>query len=193
MARILALDPTMALRPDRVRCVLVRDGSLLRDSFSLVPPYLRTEEGKGFGGLPWFSEYGPQQTRGFRALKLWMTIHSLGREGIAARVERHVALARRLASRIDEAADFERMADAPLSIVCFRYAPPALRGKEERLDAVNKATMERVQAGGEAFVSGTTLGGRFALRACVLHDRTAESDVDALVEITRRAGESCAR
>lgn len=190
----LALDPHKWLSvPIECGCVLVRDGALLRDSFSLVPPYLRTEEGKGFGGLPWFSEYGPQQTRGFRALKLWMTIHSLGRDGIAARVERHVSLARRLASRIDEAADFERMADAPLSIVCFRYAPAALRGKEERLDAVNKAAMERIQTGGEAFLSGTTLGGRFALRACVLHDRTTEADVDALVEIARRAGEACAR
>ena len=81
----------------------------------------------------------------------------------------------------------------PLSIVCFRYAPPPLRGKGERLDALNKEVMERVQAGGEAFVSGTTIGGRFALRACVLHDRTTEADVDALVEIARRAGESCAR
>jgi len=190
----LALDPHKWLSvPIECGCALVRDGALLRDAFSLVPPYLRTEEGKGFGGLPWFSEYGPQQTRGFRALKLWMTIHSLGRDGIAARVERHVSLARRLASRIDEAADFERMADAPLSIVCFRYAPAALRGKEERLDAINKAVMERIQTGGEAFLSGTTLRGRFALRACVLHDRTAEADVDALVEIARRAGESCAR
>ena len=190
----LALDPHKWLSvPIECGCVLVRDGALLRDSFSLVPPYLRTEEGKGFGGLPWFSEYGPQQTRGFRALKLWMTIHTLGRDGIAERIERHVSLARRLASRIDKAPDFERMADGPLSIVCFRYAPPDLRGKEERLDAINKAAMERIQSGGEAFVSSTMLRGRFALRACVLHDRTTEADVDALVEIARRAGESCAQ
>lgn len=190
----LALDPHKWLSvPIECGCVLVRDGALLRDSFSLVPPYLRTEEGKGFGGLPWFSEYGPQQTRGFRALKLWMTIHALGRSGIAERIERHVSLARRLASRIDEAGDFERMADGPLSIVCFRYVPATLRGNEDRLDAINKAAMERIQAGGEAFVSGTTLRGRFALRACILHDRTTEADVDALVEIARHAGESCAR
>src|SRR6266850_1947619 len=180
----LALDPHKWLSvPIECGCALVRDGALLRDSFSLVPPYLRTEEGKGFGGLPWFSEYGPQQTRGFRALKLWMTIHSMGRDGIAARVERHVALARRLASRIDEAADFDRLADGPLSIVCFRYAPASLHGKDDRLDALNKAVMECVQAGGEAFVSGTTIGGRFALRACVLHAGTTEADIDALVEI----------
>lgn len=190
----LALDPHKWLSvPIECGCALVRDGALLRDAFSLVPPYLRTEEGKGFGGLPWFSEYGPQQTRGFRALKLWMTIRTMGRLGVAARVERHVGLARRLGARVAEAADFESLAQGPLSIVCFRYAPPSLRGQDERLDALNKAVMERVQTGGEAFLSGTTVRGRFALRACVLHDETSESDVDALVEITRRAGEACAR
>src|SRR5204862_3104743 len=71
----LALDPHKWLSvPVECGCVLVRDGALLRDTFSFVPPYLRTEEGKGFGGLPWFSEYGVQQTRGFRALKLWMVL-----------------------------------------------------------------------------------------------------------------------
>jgi len=190
----LALDPHKWLSvPIECGCALVRDGALLRDSFSLVPPYLRTEEGKGFGGLPWFSEYGPQQTRGFRALKLWMTLRTMGRSGVAARIERHVALARRLGARIAEDRDFEALAQGPLSIVCFRYAPAALRGQDDRLDALNKAVMERVQAGGEAFLSGTTIRGRFALRACVLHDETSESDVDALVDVTRRAGESCAR
>ncbi|MGH7681013.1 MAG: pyridoxal phosphate-dependent decarboxylase family protein, partial [Candidatus Eiseniibacteriota bacterium] len=190
----LALDPHKWLSvPIECGCALVRDGALLRDSFSLVPPYLRTEEGKGFGGLPWFSEYGPQQTRGFRALKLWMTIRTMGRAGVAARVERHVALARRLGARLAEAADFEVLAQGPLSIVCFRYAPAALRGQGEGLDALNKAVMERVQAGGEAFLSGTTIRGRFALRACVLHDETSESDVDALIDVVRRTGETCAR
>ena len=190
----LALDPHKWLSvPIECGCALVRDGALLRDSFSLVPPYLRTEEGKGFGGLPWFSEYGPQQTRGFRALKLWMTLHSMGRSGIAARIERHVALAQRLGSRIDAAPDLERLAQGPLSIVCFRYVPAPLRGQEERLDTLNKTLMERIQGGGEAFLSGTSIRGRFALRACVLHDRTAEADVDALIEVVRREGAVCAR
>jgi glutamate/tyrosine decarboxylase-like PLP-dependent enzyme len=189
----LALDPHKWLSvPIECGCALVRDGAQLRDAFSLVPPYLRTEEGKGFGGLPWFSEYGPQQTRSFRALKLWMTIHSMGREGITARIERHVALAQKLALRVDQAPDFERLADGPLSIVCFRYAPGAMQGDDARLDALNKRVMERVQAGGEVFVSGTTIRGKFALRACILHDGTTEKDIDALIEVTRREGESCA-
>jgi glutamate/tyrosine decarboxylase-like PLP-dependent enzyme len=185
----LAMDPHKWLSvPIECGCVLVRDGALLRDTFTLVPPYLRTEEGKGFGGLPWFSEYGPQQTRGFRAMKLWMTLWTLGREGVADRIERHVALAGRLRSRVSESDDLELLASGPLSIVCFRYAPENTRADDAALDALNKTLMERIQSGGEAFVSGTTIGGRFALRACVLHDATQDRDIDALVDVVRREG-----
>jgi len=185
----LALDPHKWLSvPVECGCVLVRDGALLRDAFSLVPPYLRTEEGKGFGGLPWFSEYGIQQTRGFRALKLWMVLQHLGRRGVQTLVERHLALAAQLAALVDAAPDLERLAPVPLSIVCFRYAPARLRGDAAALDALNKRVMEQVQAEGAAFVTNTTIDGRFALRACILHYATTEDDVAALVETVRRTG-----
>jgi aromatic-L-amino-acid/L-tryptophan decarboxylase len=185
----LALDPHKWLSvPVECGCVLVRDGALLRDAFSLVPPYIRTEAGRGFGGLPWFSEYGFQQTRGFRALKLWMTLQQAGRAGLAAHVARHNALARDLAARIDADPDFERLAPVTLSIVCFRYAPEGLRGDDARLDELNKAIMHEVQAGGEAFLTNTILRGRFALRACILHFDTTADDVAALVAVVRRVG-----
>ena len=187
----LALDPHKWLSvPAECGCVLVRDGALLRDAFSLIPPYLRTEEGKGFGGLPWFSEYGVQQTRGFRALKLWMVLQHLGRRGVTALVERHLALAQRLAERIDAAPDLERMAPVGLSIVCFRYAPPSRRGDAAGLDALNKRLMERVQAEGAAFLTNTAIDGRFALRACILHYATTEDDLAALVDVVRKTGAS---
>lgn len=188
----LALDPHKWLSvPVECGCVLVRDGTILREAFSLVPPYLRTEEGKGFGGLPWFSEYGFQQSRGFRALKVWMTLRHMGRCGVAALVSRHVALARRLASLVDAAPDLERVAPVELSVVCFRYVPRALRTDQAWLDALNKALVEKVQAEGRAFLTGTSLRGRFALRACVLHYGTSEEDLEALVEEVRAAGASC--
>jgi len=188
-AHSLALDPHKWLSvPVECGCVLLRDGALLRDAFSLVPPYIRTEQGRGFGGLPWFSEYGFQQTRGFRALKLWMVLRHVGRSGVQAVVSRHNALARQLAAAIDSDPDFERLAPVTLSIVCFRYAPAAIRGDENRLNAVNKAIMEAVQAGGEAFVTNAVLRGRFALRACVLHHATTADDIMAMVELVRRLG-----
>jgi aromatic-L-amino-acid decarboxylase len=185
----LALDPHKWLSvPVECGCALIRDGALLRDTFSLVPPYVRTEEGKGFGGLPWFAEYGFQQTRGFRALKLWMTLLHAGRDGLAAMISRHNALARHLAALIDEAPDLERAAPVELSIVCFRYVPPDVDLSDEQLDALNKAIMEEVQAGGEVFLTQALLHGRFVLRANVLHYETTAEDVAALVAVVRKVG-----
>jgi glutamate/tyrosine decarboxylase-like PLP-dependent enzyme len=185
----VALDPHKWLSiPVECGAVLVRDGRLLREAFSLVPAYLRTEPDRGFGGLPWYSEYGVQQTRGFRALKLWMTLQHLGREGVRRLVEHHLDLAAHLAREVDAAPDLERLAPVELSIVCFRYVPAGLRGNDERLNTLNKQVMEEVQASGAAFLTQTTLGGRFALRACILHHETTEADVAALLGAVREAG-----
>jgi glutamate/tyrosine decarboxylase-like PLP-dependent enzyme len=185
----LALDPHKWLSvPVECGCVLVRDGQLLRDTFSFVPSYLRTEEGKGFGGLPWFSEYGFQQTRGFRALKLWLVLQHLGRAGVQRHLARHLALARTLADLVDAAPDLERLAPVELSIVCFRFVPPGADGDPAATDALNKGIMEMVQAEGRAFLTNTTVGERFALRACVLHYATTESDLELLVSEVRKAG-----
>ena len=185
----IALDPHKWLSvPVECGAVLVRDGRLLREAFSLVPDYLRTEADRGFGGLPWYSEYGIQQTRGFRALKLWMTLQHLGRDGVRDLVARHLTLAQHLAGLVDAAPDLERLGEVELSIVCFRYVPQSLRGDDRALDALNKRVMEEVQASGTAFLTQTTLGDRFALRACVLHYATTELDLAALVNAVRAVG-----
>src|SRR5581483_6480973 len=130
------------------------------------------EEGKGFAGLPWFSEYGFQQTRGFRALKLWMVLQSAGRQGLAQRIARHNTLAQHLASLIDATPDFERLAPVSLSIVCFRHVPSAFQKDETAIERLNRAIVPFVQSGGDAFITGTELHGQFTLRACILHDAT---------------------
>jgi aromatic-L-amino-acid/L-tryptophan decarboxylase len=191
LARVdsLALDPHKWLSvPVECGAVLLRDAQGLRDTFSFVPPYLRTEEGKGFGGLPWFSEYGFQQTRGFRALKLWLVLQQLGRAGVQHHLARHLALARTLADLVDAAPDLERLAPVQLSIVCFRYVPSGASMDAAAVDALNKRVMETVQAEGRAFLTNTTLAGRFALRACVLHYGTTEADLEALVRAVRDVG-----
>jgi aromatic-L-amino-acid decarboxylase len=187
----LALDPHKWLSvPVECGAALVRDASLLRDTFSMVPPYLRTEEGKGFGGLPWFSEYGFQQTRGFRALKLWMTLLHAGREGLATMISRQNALARELGETVVAAPDLELLADVTLSICCFRYVPPGIELDDAALDALNKRIMESVQAGGAAFLTQAMVRGRFALRANVLHYATTRDDIKALVAVVRETGAS---
>ena len=190
----IALDPHKWLSvPVECGAILVRDGALLREAWSLVPPYLRTEPDRGFGGLPWYSEYGVQQTRGFRALKLWMTLQHLGRDGVRGLIGRHIALAEHLARLVDGAPDLERLAPVGLSVLCFRYAPAHLRGDDKRLDALNQRVMEEVQASGAAFLTQTTLRGRFALRACILHYATTEADLAALVDVVRETGARLSR
>lgn len=188
-AHSVALDPHKWLSvPVECGCALLRDGAVLRDTFSLVPSYLRTEEGKGFGGLPWYSEYGFQQSRGFRALKLWATLQHAGRSGISSLIRNHNRLARLLASRVDETPELERLAPVELSIVCFRYVPVGSERSDEELNVLNKELMETIQSEGEAFLSGTVLRGRFALRACILHYAMSEHDIEALVNTVLRVG-----
>ncbi len=190
LADSVALDPHKWMYiPVEAGLVLVRDAASMRDAFSLVPPYLRTDGSPtGVGGLPWFSEFGFQQTRGFRALKVWMALKHHGLRGYTEAIERDIALARYLADRIEDAEDLQLSAPQSLSIVCFRYAPPGLRGDGERLDALNKALLEEVQLSGRAFLSSTVLGGRFVLRACVINPRTSRQDLDVLLNLVREAG-----
>ena len=189
----VALDPHKWLYvPVEAGLVLVRDGAAMRDAFSLVPPYLRTDGSPtGVGGMPWFSEYGFQQTRGFRALKIWMVLKHHGLAGYRALIEHDLALAEHLAARVDEHPDLELLA-LGMSIVCFRYAPPDLRSHGDRLDELNRALLEQVQLGGQAFLSSTTLRGRFVLRACFVNPRATPQDVDFLVDLVRETGQRLA-
>ncbi|TAJ24776.1 MAG: amino acid decarboxylase, partial [Planctomycetota bacterium] len=111
-----------------------------------------------------------------------------GRRGLGELVAKHNELARALAQRIRAAPELELLAEPVLSIVCFRHVPQRLCGDERALAAHNRALMERMQADGRAFATNADLGGRFALRACILHPRTSAADLDALVAETLRIG-----
>jgi aromatic-L-amino-acid decarboxylase len=190
----IALDPHKWLSvPVECGCVLVRDAQLLQDSFSLVPPYLRNEPGKGIGNLPWFSEYGFQQTRGFRALKLWVTLMHEGRSGLSRQIARHNALARYLEKRIESTPGLELCSRGRLSIVCFRCRPSAMAKDDEALDALNKEVMEQMQSEGIAFLTSATLRGHFVLRACILHYGTCEQDIDVMLAAVQHTASQVAK
>ena len=189
LADSVALDPHKWLYvPVEAGLVLIRDGQAMRDTFSLVPPYLRNDgQTSEIFGLPWYSEYGFQQTRGFRALKVWMSLRHHGLAGYAEAIERDIALAEYLASLVDTNEDLQRLASG-LSVVCFRYAPPQLHADEERLEALNKALLEALQRSGQAFLSSTTLDGTFVLRACIINPRTSAEDLERLIALVRDLG-----
>ena len=178
----VALDPHKWLSaPVDAGAVLVRDADLMRSTFSLVPPYLRQQsDPDGVGWLPWFSEYGTEQTRAFRALKVWVALRLHGRAGYAASISRDIALAGRLAELADAHPDLELVAHG-LSIVCLRCRPPGV--PDGALDALNRRVLTAIQLGGEAFLSGTELDGRPVLRACFINPRTTAADVERIAEL----------
>ena len=186
----LTLDPHKWLGvPVDAGCALVRRGDDLRDAFSLIPAYLRQDTGGSVGTL---AEYGPEQTRPFRALKTWATIAALGRAGIAAQVARANALARELAALVEREPELELAAAPETSIVAFRARPAGC--PPERLDDVNRALPEAVQLRGRAFVTGTLFEGRETLRACILHPRTGPQHLATLLaEVLAAARELAAR
>ena len=185
LADSLALDPHKWLGvPVDAGCLLLRDPAGPREAFSLVPPYLRDD---GADELGWFSEYGPEQTRPFRALRVWATIAHLGRDGIVRLVRHTTGLARALAAMVDAADDLELLAPAVTSIVAFRYRPAGIDA--DAAEALNQAIPAVVQRRGHAFITGTRLSGAAALRACVLHPSTTEADLAVLLREIRTAAE----
>ena len=192
LADSIALDPHKWLYvPVEAGLVLVRDAANLRSAFSLVPPYLRTDgDPHGVGGPPWFSEFGFQQSRGFRALKVWMTLKYYGTSGYARALDHDLDLASYLAERVGADRDLKLMAPPSLSVVCFRVEPAGWGG-DERLNELNKAVLERLQLSGRAFLSSTVLNGRFVLRACIVNPLSGQRDVDAMLEAVKAfAGEA---
>ena len=183
----VALDPHKWLSiPVEAGFVIVRDASNLREAFSLVPPYLQTEgAADGVGGLPWYSEYGFQQTRGFRALKVWMSIRYHGLAGYRSSIERDIEHAEYLVSLLKSSGDFEVFEPQSLSIVCFRYKPHGVVLDAASIDRMNKEILLKVQLGGKAFISSTLINDRFWLRACIVNPRATRADIHILVETLR--------
>jgi glutamate/tyrosine decarboxylase-like PLP-dependent enzyme len=179
----VAIDPHKWMYvPVECGCALVRDAAAMRDAFSLVPPYLRDEK-----ALPWFSEFGIQQSRGFRALKLWFALKHIGLDGYRRAIARDIRLARALQERLRSSSDFQLVSAGPLSITCFRYRPAAPDLPESDIDRLNKRVLDRVQTDGRVFLTGTELAGRFVLRACIVNFRTTEEDLQTLLEAVRAA------
>lgn len=172
----IGMDPHKWLYvPVEAGLCLVRDPAAMRATFSHVPAYLCTDgDPEGVGGPVWRSEFGFQQTRGFRALKVWACLRFHGINGYTRAIEHDIALAERLAAAVVAAPELELAARPGLSVVCFRIA--GANG-----DLRTSAALRRLQLGGEAFVGGTEIDGRPALRACIINPRSSAEDIDRLV------------
>lgn len=171
--------------PYGVGCVLARREGDLRAAFALEHEYLQKMPRGVATGANYFSDLGPELSRGFRALKVWMSMKVHGMEKLGRLVEQNVEQARYLARRIAESQELELLAPVSLNVVCFRYRA---RLPERVLDDLNREILMRIQESGIAVPSGTTLRGCFALRAAVTNHRSRREDFDVLVEEVVRHG-----
>lgn len=164
---------------------------VLRRAFSLVPEYLRTSDPDEVKN---FMDYGPQLGRRFRALKFWFVLRYFGVEGLTARIREHIQLAKEFAAWVDASSDWERMAPAPFSTVCFRAnpyqgaaEPRDFARAESDLGKLNERIMEAVNREGKVFLSHTKLNGRMTLRLAIGNIRTTREHVMLAREQLRAA------
>jgi aromatic-L-amino-acid decarboxylase len=168
---------------------LVRDGGrVLRDAFDITPEYLNEDRGGADVEYDLF-RYGQMGTRRFNALKVWMALKFMGKQGYAEVVDRHIELTHYLAARLDELPDFERVGEVETAVCCFRFLPPAVRQLEvAKQDRIQQALQQRIEQSREAFFPSTVLHGRRALRVNINSFLTERRHIDDLVELLQRGG-----
>jgi len=171
--------------------ILVRDGELHRQAFASPAAYLARETRGLAAGSPWPCDFGPDLSRGFRALKTWFTFKVHGAAAMGAAIARACELARILASRIEAMRELELMAPVELNIVCFCYR---VAGRIDQQNRLNRELVIQLQESGAVAPSTTTLDGRVAIRAAIVNHRTDYREIEMLVNETLRIGRClCAR
>jgi aromatic-L-amino-acid decarboxylase len=175
--------------PYEIGCVLVRHEEQHREAFSVMPEYLaHGEGGRGLSGgdLPWFSDYSFQLSRGFRALKAWMSLKEHGSCKYARIIQQNIDQALYLGELVTASPELELSAPVTLNVVCFRYVASGIDG--DALDEVNKRIVIELQEQGVAVLSGTVIKGKYVLRAANSNHRSRREDFDFLVREVIRIG-----
>ncbi|TXR46883.1 pyridoxal phosphate-dependent decarboxylase family protein [Phyllobacterium endophyticum] len=182
----VALDPHKWLHaPFEVGCALVRDASAHRNTFAVTPEYLEMTS-RGLASANWLHEYGLQTSRGFRALKVWMSLKEHGVLKFGRLIDQNIGQGHYLNDLIEAEPLLELVATTSINIVCYRYRPDGFSG--ERLKALNTEIMLRLQEEGTASISDTTVRGEHCLRVAVNNHRTRQEDLDLLVRETLALG-----
>jgi glutamate/tyrosine decarboxylase-like PLP-dependent enzyme len=190
----IAADPHKWLYvPFSAGAALVREPGRMADAFRRPAEYLIHDAESPVNGPVSFNDRGPELSRGFRALKVYMGLKVHGRLGYAAAVERDCALARHLADAVDAHPDFERLAEPVLSIVNFRYRPAGTTLPDAALDTLNQRVVNGLVKSGGFFLAPTRLKGRASMRVCIVNFRTTPADLDALLTEAAALGRSLQR
>lgn len=190
LADSIALDPHKWLySPLEAGCIIVKSPEYLIDTFSYHPPYYRFEEDDK-NAINYY-EYGFQNSRGFRALKVWLALKQAGKHGYVQMISDDIKLAKHLYDLAESEKELQAFTNN-LSITTFRYVPSDLKLSdqivENYLNELNQELLDRLQNSGEAYLSNAIINEKFLLRACVVNFRTTTSDIDKLPEIVIRIG-----
>lgn len=188
----VSLDPHKWLYvPYECGCVLFRDPETQRRAFTMHASYLRGTLPDGYQGHD-FYELGPQMSRGFRALKLWMTLKHYGANGYRRLLRQNVRCAEHLDRLVRADPDFEALHEPVINLYCFRFVPARLAGEAEAhaeyLDRLNQKVTDAIRASGLAFVMTSQLRGRTVLRLAICSHRTTLDDMDLVFDELRRLG-----
>ena len=197
----IALDPHKWLYlPVDCGCVLYRDAAAARATFAHEAEYTRVLEQEPDEAFA-FWDYGPELSRRFRALKVWMMLKGVGLRALGEAIEKDLACAKHLERLVRASEDFEMLAPVELSIFCFRHVPPQLKHAlasaneverariDEKLDASNERLLIELQRDGSSYLSNARLRGRFSLRGCVMNYRTTLRDMEILLDDLRRVAQ----
>lgn len=180
----VALDPHKWLYlPVDCGCVLYRDPKTATATFEYDAAYTRVI-GQAADEAFAFWDYGPELSRRFRALKVWMLLQLVGVRALARSIENDLACARHLEDLVRASDDFEMLAPVELSIFCFRHRLPGLTNQQ--LDEHNERLLIALQRDGSSYLSNAIVKGRFALRGCVMNYRTTPRDMEILLDDLRR-------
>jgi aromatic-L-amino-acid decarboxylase len=168
---------------------LVRNPEALRDAFSFHPPYYHFAD-QAEPTIDYY-EYGPQNSRGFRALKVWLALRQVGRASYVEMISDDIQLARDLYRLVVAQPELQAFTHG-LSITTFRYVPPDLAPGSEKIEAylnqLNTQLLTHLQRSGEAFLSNAVVEGTFLLRTCIVNFRTSLEDIEAVPGIVIRIG-----
>lgn len=181
LADSLTLDPHKWLfQPYEVGALLVKDPTVLEAAFRMRPAYLQDTTNRQ--GEVNMADRGLQQTRAFRALKVWMSVKAYGLEAFRESIDHSLDLAKHVECRIEASGRFELLSPAQLSIVCFRRVAET----DEEADRINRRLVEGLLASGEGFLSSTRVNGHHALRMCLVNPGTNVDDVDRVLDWLER-------
>lgn len=177
--------------PYEIGCVLIRDKTLHRAAFGLQPSYLLNHERGLAAGPDPITNYGLELSRGFKALKAWMSFREHGLEKYARLIRQNIAQCLYLGHLVEQTPELELLTPVTMNIVCFRFNPGGL--DMEALNRLNKEILMRLHEEGVAAPSYTLLQGRYAIRVANVNHRSQKSDFEALVEGVVRIGRGLGR